>query len=326
MITLVTGASGFVGSHLVDGFSQAGHDVRCLVRSKARPGWLENKRVELVEGDCTRPDTLISAVRDADIVVHAAAVTWTAKRSSYFQVNAVGTHNLLMACAEHAPDVGRFMFISSQAAAGPARNGRALTERDIPRPISPYGESKLLAENHVAAFAGRFPCIILRPSAVYGPRDRNFLPYIRMVKRGFLLELGSGQRIVSLCHVQDLVSSALASANSQVPSGSVYFVADPDPYPWREVEQGICAALDVDPRRLMVPQWCLRVFGAVGQLYGLLTDRPVRINTTRAAELLEKRWICDATKMTKELGFTSSTELTRGLQQLVRWYQQQYWL
>ncbi len=326
MITLVTGGSGFVGSHLVDGFSQAGHDVRCLVRSKARRGWLEDKRVELVEGDCTQPDTLIPAVRNVDVVVHAAGVTWTAKRSRFFQVNAVGTHNLLKICAEHAPDLTRFVFISSQAAAGPARNGRALTERDIPRPISPYGESKLLAENHVAAYGRRFPCIILRPSTVYGPRDRNFLPYVRMVKRGFLLELGPGRRVASLCHVADLVSCALAAASSQVPSGSVYFVADEDPYAWREVEQGVCAALDVNPQRVTVPKWSLQAFASVGQLYGLLTDRPVRINTARAAELLEKRWICDATKMTKELGFTSSMELTRGLQQLVRWYQQQYWL
>lgn len=315
-----------MGSHLVDGFLQAGYDVRCLVRAKSRPGWLADKAVELLEGDCTQPDTLVAAVRDVDMVVHAAGVTWAAKRSRYFRVNAVGTHNLLMACAEHASNLGRFIFISSQAAAGPARNGRALTERDVPRPISPYGESKLLAENHVVAYKGRFPCIILRPSAVYGPRDRNFLPYVRMVKRGFLIELGSGQRVVSLCHVQDLVNCALAAADSQVPSGSVYFVADADSYAWREVEQGICSALDVTTRRLTLPTWCLPVFGAVGQLYGLVTDRPVRINTARAAELMEKRWICDVTNMTKELGFRSSTELARGLQQLVRWYQEQYWL
>ncbi len=326
MITLVTGGSGFVGSHLVDGFLQAGHDVRCLVRLQSRPGWLEDKQVELVEGDCTRPDTLISAVQGVDIVVHAAGVTWTAKRSKYFHVNAVGTHNLLLACAEHAPALRRFLFISSQAAAGPAHNGRALTERDAPRPISPYGASKLLAESHVSAFAGRFPCIILRPSAVYGPRDRNFLPYVRMVKHGFLVELGTGQRVASLCHVQDVVACALNAADSQVPSGSVYFVADAEPYAWRDVEKGVCAALEVNPRRLTVPGWCVRVFGGLGQLYGLITDRPVRINTARAAELLEKRWICDVTKMTNELGFTSSMELTRGLQQLVRWYQEQYWL
>ncbi len=326
MITLVTGASGFVGSHLVDGFLRAGHEVRCLLRSPARPGWLADKPVERVEGDCTRPATLAGAVRGVDCVVHAAGVTWSARRSKYFQVNAEGTHNLLTACAGHAPALTRFVHISSQAAAGPARGREALSELDIPRPITPYGESKLLAERHVTAFSRCFPCIILRPSAVYGPRDRNFLSYVRMVKRGFLLELGSGRRTVSLCHVKDLVTCTLAAANSHVPSGSVYFVADADPYPWGDVERGICTALGVDPRRITVPAWSLRVMGAIGQLYGLVTDRPVRINTARAAELLEKRWICDVTKMTKELGCTSSTDLTRGLQQLVRWYQEQYWL
>ncbi len=327
MVTLVTGATGFVGSHLVDAFLRAGHRVRCLVRSPTRLGWLEGKDIELAVGDCTRPETLAPAVVDAEIVVHAAAVTWAARRSDYFRVNASGTYHLLTACGEHARALRRFVFISSQAAAGPAADpDRGVTERDPPRPLSAYGESKLLAERHVASLRDRIPSVILRPSAVYGPRDGNFLPYVRMAKRGFLLEFGRVPRTVSLCQVEDLARTVVNAAQSSAAAGAVYFLADQRPYAWSEVERAVCAALGIDARHLIVPKWCLRTAAALGQVYGSVAKRPVRLNAARAAELLEKNWVCDVGKAMSELGYAPQTALPQGMQQLVRWYQQQHWL
>ena len=326
MITLITGGTGFLGSHLVDGFLRSGHQVRCLVRSRSSLGWLDDKDVELVEGDCTKPDSLIPALRGVDLVVHAAGATWAARRSVYFKVNATGTRNLLRACAAEVPNLRRFLHISSQAAAGPAPVGQVMREQDPPRPISPYGESKLLAERHVAAYKELIPCVILRPSTVYGPRDRNLLTYIRMVKRGFLIEFGLEPRELSLCHVEDLVSGVLTAADRQVSSGSVYYLADAEPYAWSEVDRLLCAALGVDARRVIVPQSGFKALALAGQFYGLVSNRPVRINALRAAELLAKRWVCDVTKARKELGYASKKNLTQGLQQLIRWYEQQYWL
>ncbi len=323
----MTGGTGFVGSHLVDEFLRAGHRVRCLVRSKRRLGWLEGKNVELAVGDCTRLDTLASAVEDAEFVVHAAAATWAARRSDYFLINTAGTHNLLTVCAAHATALRRFVFVSSQAAAGPARHARrGLTERDPPRPISAYGESKLLAEYYVRSERDRIPSVILRPSAVYGPRDRNFLPYIRMAKRGFLVEFGRGRRVASLCQVRDLSSAVVAATQRVVESGAVYFLADVEPYAWSDVERAVCAALGIDARHLIMPQWCLRAAATVGQVFGSVANRPVRINAERAAELLEKNWVCEVGRAVTELGFAPRTVLPKGIQELVRWYQQQHWL
>lgn len=326
MIALVTGATGFVGRHLVERLQAEGYRVRCLVRSVSRPHWLRSADVEIVRADCTRSETLADAVRGADLVFHAASVTWAPRRAAYFQTNAVGTHNLLQACAAHAPSLKRFVFVSSQAAAGPSPADRGLNESDVARPISAYGESKLLAERHVSAFRDRFPCVIARPSAVYGPRDNNFLPYLRLAKRGLLLEFGAGDRVVSLCHVQDLVAGLLAAVDGQGPSGSVYFLADPQPYGWRDVERTVCRALGVDARRLVMPKWSVQALAAVGQVYGAIANRPVQLNAVRVAELLAKTWVCDVTKAQQELGFESRTEMAEGLPQLIRWYQQQHWL
>ncbi len=326
MLVLVTGATGFLGSHLVERLIAAGHQVRCLVRSTERLGWLSGLDVSLYRGDCSRPDTLAPAVRGVRTVYHLAGVTWAVRRTEYFAVNAAGTHNLLQACAQQSAPRLRFVFVSSQAAAGPARGGVAVREAHRPRPISPYGASKLLAERHVAAYADRLHCVILRPSTVYGPRDTNLLPYMRLAQRGFLIEFGRGDRVVSLCHIQDIVDGIVRAAVGQVPSGSVYFLADPVPYAWREVENAVRQGLGIDARQVMVPKWCTSGAASLAQLYGMAAGKPVKGNAARLAELLEKQWICDVSRAANELDFRPRIRLDHGFNQLIRWYRQQHWI
>jgi nucleoside-diphosphate-sugar epimerase len=326
MTDLVTGASGFIGSHLVEALLAQGRSVRCLVRDRRRLRWLQGLPVEIIEGDCARPDTLDVVAGGVERVFHVAGATWAATAAEFYRQNATGTLNLLQACAAAAPGLERFVLVSSQAASGPATAGRAVREHDPPRPISVYGESKLAAERYVRQFSARLPVTILRPSAVYGPRDRSFLGYFRLVRRGFLLEFGAGERHLSLCHVTDLVAGILRAADSQPASGSVYFVADSEPYSWREVEQVLCDTLGVDARRLTLPRWLLHALGALGQGVGAVSRVPVQLNRARAAELLERRWTCDTGLARRELGYASKTTLRAGLQQSVRWYEQQNWL
>ncbi len=326
MKTLVTGGTGFIGSHLVQALLAAGHEVRCLVRSRQRLRWLHGLEVELVEGDCRDRAALGRAVAGTDRVFHAAGVTWAVRPEEYFLHNARATLSLIEACLRHAPSLQRFVLVSSQAAAGPAIDRRPTAESDIPRPITPYGASKLAAEYHVLRFADRLPSVIIRPSAVYGPRDRAFLPYFRLARRGFLIEFVKGERIVSLCHVRDAVTGLLTAADSQVGSGSVYFIADPEPYCWRDVEQLVREAVNVAARRVVVPAWCLSMGAAIGQLYGKVTGRNTMLNRARSAELLEPCWSCDASRARRELDFKTMISLRDGLHEAVRWYEEQNWL
>lgn len=325
MTVLVTGGTGFVGSHLVEALLARGEAVRCLVRSPRRLRWLAGLDADIVAGDCTRPETLGPALRGVDCVIHLAGTTFAPTEGAYFEHNAGGTKNLLDACLASGA-VERFVMVSSQAAAGPGTRRRPARETDTPRPLTAYGRSKLAAERHCLNAANRLSVGILRPSAVYGPRDTAFLPYFRLVKRGFLIEFGSGEREISLCFVNDLVEGIVTVADSHLESGSVYFVADSEPYSWGTVEKLLCAQWGVRGRRIVVPGLALKMAGAIGQAYGALTRRAVPINRARAAEVLEKHWVCDTTAAQRDLGFSPGINLENGLHKAVRWYEQNNWL
>ena len=260
-----------------------------------------------------------------DRVIHAAGATWAATGKDFFTHNAQGTKNLLDACLKQQT-MERFVLISSLAAAGPGTRLNPAVETAEPKPISPYGMSKLAAEKCCEAVSDRLSTVILRPSAVYGPRDTGFLPYFQLVRRGFLIEFGSGTRELSLCHVDDLVSMIVNATNGYLASGSVYFVADSEPYSWGEVESILCAAFGVKGRHIVVPEWVLKTAGVIGQAFGAVSGRTVKISRARAAELIEKHWVCDSTAAQHDLGLIPGTKLENGLLQAVRWYEQNNWL
>ncbi|MDH3640084.1 MAG: NAD-dependent epimerase/dehydratase family protein [Gammaproteobacteria bacterium] len=318
---LVTGGGGFIGSRLVRRLLEGGYAVRCLVRSEPEKSPLHHHSVELVKGDITRPDSLTAAVSGVDCVIHAAGMSWGSRAADFFRHNADGTQNLLRACVA-AGGIRRFVYVSSQAAAGPAGPTRPAREDDPPRPLSVYGLSKLAAERHVAAFCAQLSTLIVRPSAVYGPGDRAFLQFFRLARRGFLVDFGTGERHLSLCYVDDLVGGLIASLDSQGPSGSVYFMADPEPYPWRAVEETVGGLLGVRARRITVPTSLFKAVGMIGQVYGVATGRPVLLNRLRAADLLEHDWCCDVSSAQRKLGYAPEINLLEGLRNAVRWYQE----
>lgn len=325
MSILVTGGTGFIGSHLVEALLARGERVRCLVRSARRLRWLQDLEVDIVEGDCTRTDTLMPALQGVDRVIHAAGATFAPTRAAFFQHNAAATRNLVDACLASGK-VERLVMISSQAAAGPGSRARPARESDPPSPLTAYGESKAAAERHCLDAANRLPVAILRPSAVYGPRDTAFLPYFRMARRGILIEFGAGEREISLCFVNDLVKGIVTVTDSHLDSGSVYFIADSEPYSWDTVESLLCAQWGVRGRRIVVPGVVLKAAGVIGQAYGAVTGKSVPINRARAAELLEKHWVCDSSAVRRDLGFSPGTNLENGLHTAVRWYEQNNWL
>lgn len=322
---LVTGASGFIGARLVGQLLDQGRAVRCLVRAEPARLPLRHPGVELVKGDVTRPETLAPAVAGADCVIHAAGMSWGCRASDFYTHNADGTRNLLEACAATGR-IRRFVYVSSQAAAGPAGPARPAREADPPRPVSVYGLSKLAAERHVAAFQSRVSAVVVRPSAVYGPGDRAFLQFFRLAQRGFLVDFGPGERHVSLCYVDDLAGGLIAALDSQGPPGSVYFMADPEPYAWRAVEGMVGGLLGVRARRIVVPTWVFKAGALIGQAFGAVTHQPATLNRLRAPDLLARDWCCDAARARRDLGYAPRIDLTEGLHKVVRWYQENNWL
>lgn len=323
---LVTGGTGFVGSHLVELLLREGRAVTCLVRDPARLRWLDGARVSLVRGDCSDPGSLARAVQGVSTVYHLAGLTKARRAGEYYEVNHLGTKNLLEACGRHNPGLKKFILASSLAAAGPSPDGHRLTETAAPHPVSDYGTSKLLAEEETLRWKDRFPVVILRPSAVYGPRDRDMFALFRWAAKGLTIEIAGGERYINPCYVEDLADALSSASVNQVPNGSVYCVAEERAYSWTEFRQLLLAAGGVGAHNFRIPYWLAYLIGASSELGGLFSGKAPITNRQKVREAAQRYWVCDLTAIRHDLGFTARHPLEEGLRITWEWYREHGWL
>ncbi len=323
---LVTGATGFVGCNLVEELLQRGNLVTCLVRKSSDTRPIRRPGVRLVTGDVNDPASIHEAVQGIRVVYHLAGLIKAARRDHYLRVNQAGTRLLLETLAKAAPNLSRFVHMSSLAAAGPSAGNTGLKEEDTPHPISWYGESKLLAEQEVLKFSSVFPVAILRPSAVYGPHDRETLIAFRMVKRGCLFTPGRFDRRFSLIHVHDLTRACVRAGERDVRTGSIYYISRAEIYTWDSIGRAIAQALGKRYRKVSFPQWLAKAVGRAGDLWTGVTGRAATLNSQKVRELLQKSWLCDTSRARAELDFTPAIDLACGINETVRWYKSRGWL
>jgi nucleoside-diphosphate-sugar epimerase len=323
---LVTGGTGLVGSHLVERLLRNDYSVTCLVRDPNRLRWLSGLKVRLVKGDCSEPSTLRDAVRGVSAVYHVAGLTKAKRARDYFEVNHIGTRNILEACARHNPGLGKFILVSSLAAAGPSPDGSPLKDIDPPRPVSDYGRSKLLAEQETLRYRDRFRVVILRPSAVYGPRDTDVYELFRWASRGLVLEIGGSGRFINPCYVEDLAEALLLAMKKDVPSGSVYFVAEDRAYSLSAFMDLLLASGEVRARRIRVPYGIAYLVGLASEAAGFFQGKAALTNRQKIREAAQKYWLCDVSKIRRDFGFTAHYPLKQGLEVTWKWYRENRWL
>ncbi len=323
---LVTGAAGFIGSHLVEALLQRGFQVRCLVRPTSHLTWLQGLPVEIIYGDCQERDSLGPGVKDVDLVFHLAGTTRAIDAKAYFAGNALGTENLIQACLEHNPRLQKFIYLSSQAAAGPARIGGKKKESDHCCPVSPYGLSKRRGEELALAQAHELPLLILRPAAVYGPRDKAFLFLFQCLAKRIKPFIEGGVEHLSLCSVQDLVGAILLAALTRTRSGEIFFLSDGQDYRMEEINNVFAQAMGVTAFRLRLPAPVLFGIAAVGHYISKISGKPVLISRSRAEEMIRPNWLCDITKAKTLLGFEPQISLTQGAKLTFDWYRKEKWL
>ncbi len=323
---LVTGGTGLVGSHLVELLLEKGYDVTCLVRDPRRLQWLSGLDVRLVQGDCLLPESLVSVIEGCSTVFHVAGLTKARRARDYYAVNHAGTRNLLEACARHRDGIKKFVLVSSLAAAGPSPDGRPVMAGDAPRPVSDYGRSKLLAEEETLRYKGVFPVVILRPSAVYGPRDRDMFELFRWASRGLAIEIGGGERYINPCYVEDLAAALFLAGKTETASGSIYFVAENRPYSWAEFRAALLEAGGVKARTVTMPYAAAYLIGLASELGSLFTARPALTNRQKIREAAQRYWVCDIRKTEQELGYKHAYPLKRGLEITWQWYRDNHWL
>lgn len=323
---LVTGATGFIGGNLVDGLLREGYTVTCLVRGSSDIRLLQKLPVRLVIGGFDDAATLRKAAKGVQVVFHVAGLNKALNRREFLLVNRTGTSRILETLAESDPPPARFVHASSQAAAGPSFHGRPLTEEDEAVPVSWYGESKLESELEVLKYAEVFPVTILRPSAVYGPRDRDIYIFFRLVQRGCLMTPGDLTRPFSLIHVHDLVHAFIKAGESDTPSGEAYFISHPEACTWETFGYSIAEELGKRCLRIPLPRWLAVSAGAAGSLYSRLSGKAVAVNIQKVRELLQPSWLCSPSKAQADLGFTSTIDLKSGIRNTITWYREHGWL
>ncbi|MFQ5674408.1 MAG: NAD-dependent epimerase/dehydratase family protein [bacterium] len=327
MTALVTGARGFIGSHLVEFLLRKGYRVRCLLRKKKGANkWLDPLDIEIVTGDLTRSESLRDAVKDVDYIFHLAGSTKAYKRQDLFKSNFEGTKNIIGATLTFNRGLKRFVHVSSLAVTGPSKNREPVTEQDLPGPVSDYGKSKLAAEEAVLKSASELPVAIVRPPAVYGPRDRDLLELFKYGKRGRRLEIIGGTQTLSLVYVKDLVRGINMAAEKDEAMGQTYFICNDEIYTAETIGDLIAAAMDKNARPLRIPLALVYLVSAAGELYGKLTRRASLFNLDKYREIKQTNWICDNGKAKKELGFEIEFTLERGLRETADWYKRNGWL
>ncbi|MDD2904408.1 MAG: NAD-dependent epimerase/dehydratase family protein [Syntrophales bacterium] len=325
MRALVTGASGFIGSNLVDRLLAEGAAVKCLVRRGSNLKWLKNLPVTLVTGDFHDVASLAPAVADAEVVFHVAGATRARNRAAFFRGNFEATRNLLLACEQYGPPDQKFVFISSLSAAGPSK-GAPLTEEHEPNPVSAYGASKLAAEKAVLEFSQKRPVTIIRPPAVYGPRDRDTFLLLKSIHRGLHVIPGGPGQQVSLVHVHDLVTGILLAAASPRSQGRIYFISGEGHHDWRTIGAYAGRVLDKRFRTLHVPWWLMRLVALGGSLTSQFTATPTLMSLDKLKDMRQAQWLCSHARAQAEIGFQPSLDLLTGLAGAAAWYKAAGWL
>lgn len=325
MRAVVTGGAGFVGSHLIEALLKRGDQVLCVDRPGAPRDWLAG--LPIAFQDCGIGDTrcLERAFRGANVVYHLAALTQARNAEEFDAVNVVGTANVVEAAARQAVPP-RVVFMSSLAAVGPCRNGEALSADSVPHPLSQYGHSKLAAEVVVHAARDRVPSVILRFSAVYGPRERAVLRLFQMVRHGVAVTVGGWGREVSLIYAADAVNALVAAGTSPRAAGRTFCIAHPQAVTWAEVARSVGRALGCDPVLLSIGPRAAGALALAIEEGARLRGRAAVLNRDRVREVSQRRWVCDPTEAVEEMGFRPAYPLGAGVRATASWYRTAGWL
>lgn len=322
MRALVTGATGFVGSHVADLLVAQGDTVTALVRSPTKAERLGRSGVRLVRGDLADRQALARAAEGQEVVFHVAGAVAALDEAGYLAANRQGTANLVQAM--EAAGTRRLVFLSSMAAGGPSRPGAPRIGTEPPQPVTAYGRSKLAAEDVVRS--SRLSWTILRPPTVYGPRDRdNLIRLFRLARLGIAPVFGTGDQELSLVYAPDLAEATLA-ATADATAGQLYYVNHPQVVTSAGLVRAVGAAMHRRVRVVPLPtalgRAALRLTGAVASL----RRRPTILNADKANEFFQPAWTGDPAPFTRDTAWRARRALSEGLDETVRWYRDAGWL
>jgi len=325
-IVVVSGANGFVGSHLVDLLLSENFEVRCLTRKTSDMRWLDGKNIKNFNTGLLDKDSLRKSYKDAEYIFHVAGVVKSKTPEGYFKGNVDITRVMLETALEFKATIKKFLIVGSQTAAGPSLNGKPITE-DMPgKPITTYGRSKLAQEELAKTFMDRLPITICRAAAVYGERDTEILIFFKTFKNGLMTTIGFNKKLINLIHVKDLVKGLYLAGINETANGKIYFISSEKYYSWEEIGEVTSKVLGNKPIKIKVPHSAVYGIATIAQFFALFSSKPATLNIEKARDITQASWICDTNKAVKELGYHQEISLEEGIKRTCDWYREMKWI
>ncbi len=320
----ITGATGFIGSHLVEALVGKGHEVTCLARNPERAQGLVGLPVRLVYGSLDSLPSLACLVDGQEALVHVAGLTKAPSLQEYVRVNVGGTENLISVIRANGALLRRFVFFSSSETMGPSPGGVPFTEETSPKPFSAYGKSKVMAEECLKSLSNRIPVTIVRPPGVYGPRDKDFAILFRLVSRG-LQPVVSPSPVFSVVYVKNLAAGICCAIERPHEGMRSYFFTDGPASSWVDFGEMIARALGRRVFKLRVPLFAMRSVAFVAGLLNSMTGRPGILSREKVEEM-GGSWVVSDERARRELDYRPAFSTEQGITETASWYKSQGWL
>ena len=326
----VTGATGFIGSFIVEEALRQGYEVWAAIRKSSSLKYLSDERIHLLEVNLSDGKILKEQLSsfDFDYVVHAAGVTKCLNSNDFFVVNVEGTRNLVSAIRDNGMHISKFVYISSLSVFGPVRENRPyrdICDTDEPKPDTAYGKSKLAAEHYLSTLKD-FPYVILRPTGVYGPREKDYFMMAKSIKGHVDFSVGYRPQVLTFVYVKDVVQAVFLSIDKGR-VGACYFLSDGSEYTSRSFSDLIKRELGIGfLLRIKAPLWVLKIVTTCGERIGHVTGRVSALNNDKYNIMKQRNWRCDISPAVRDLGYRPGYDLERGVRETIKWYKDNNWL
>lgn len=317
MKILITGATGFIGSFICEEAVKRGFETYAAIRKTSSLKYISDERINKIELNLSSKEQLVEALgkHEFDYVVHAAGATKCLDKSDFFRINTEGTKNLIQAVRETQPQLKRFVFISSLSVFGAIKENQPyepITEQDTPQPNTAYGQSKLKAEEYLRSQEG-FPYVILRPTGVYGPREKDYYMMFDSIKKHVDFAAGYKPQVITFVYVSDVVQAVFLAMEKDC-VGRAYFLSDGQNYSSTDFSDLIIKELGVKGvLRVKAPLCILKLVTTCGEYFGRLTKQMTALNKDKYNILSQRNWMCDITPAEQELGYKPQVLLPEGV-------------